>query len=662
MNPAIQTPSRMGRIRTVALAATIALGALFPALPVTNAQDTGFDIASATSLSGLTAVVSGSNDGLNLRAEPRHDAGVLSTLPDGTVVDLLVDRFDTVRDEDGTTRWWPVSINGQTGWVSGFYLSDSGNAPATIAAPETTSFSNEVPAAASSNAGVAFSFNGASLVGATARIAGAGESVNLRSQPTVNSELVTSLSDQTIVSLRIDELDTVVDGDTRWWPVSVNGMTGWVSGFFLEADDGTTTPSTSTTTTTTGNQGSKFAAGQYATTYTGVGDGVNLRADATQDGALLETLAEGTVVQVMEGPVSFDRSSTGWFKVTVNGLTGYADGDLLRAASQPGSSTDAATGLSFIPGDYAKVVTATQAGARIRAGGSPESDRTGFVPESGVVRIVAGPVSYDTSDRGWFEITFDGQSGYVDGDLLVKTDPPPAPEPQPEEQPAESGTFASGEAVVTNSRTGVGVNIRVAPGIQSDRVGYLADASALNIVGGPQADLEGDTWYEVTNGVMQGWVAGNLLDRPSATANVPAAETTPRFILPLASYTLTQNYGCSSFGYYTYNATAGCNLHDGTDLATRAGTDIHASGDGTVVFSGWCDCGLGYYVEIDHGDGIHTVYGHQQRQPPVKVGQVVKQGDVIGYVGSTGLSTGPHVHFMVRVNGVAVDAHNYVDF
>jgi murein DD-endopeptidase MepM/ murein hydrolase activator NlpD len=215
--------------------------------------------------------------------------------------------------------------------------------------------------------------------------------------------------------------------------------------------------------------------------------------------------------------------------------------------------------------------------------------------------------------------------------------------------------------VVTNSHTGVGVNVRTEPGRASDRIGFLADASALEIVDGPQADAEGDNWYHVSNGSVEGWIAGNLLDRASDAAKAPASLETARFIKPLDKYTLTQNFGCSSLGYYSYNAAYGCNIHDGTDLATSSASDIHASCDGTVVFSGWCDCGLGYYVEIDHGDGIHTVYGHQQVQPPVSVGQVVTQGEVIGYVGSTGLSTGPHVHFMFRVNGTAVNARDYVD-
>ncbi|HYI23933.1 MAG TPA: M23 family metallopeptidase, partial [Thermomicrobiales bacterium] len=141
---------------------------------------------------------------------------------------------------------------------------------------------------------------------------------------------------------------------------------------------------------------------------------------------------------------------------------------------------------------------------------------------------------------------------------------------------------------------------------------------------------------------------------------IPTQESSADFILPLANYTRTQNFGCSNLGFYSYNAEYGCALHNGLDLAAASGTPIIASASGTVVSAGWCNCGLGYYVEIDHGDGVHTLYGHMRQQPSVAAGQQVSQGQQIGEVGSTGISTGPHVHFMVTVNGVARNPDNYV--
>src|SRR4051794_5889134 len=99
-------------------------------------------------------------------------------------------------------------------------------------------------------------------------------------------------------------------------------------------------------------------------------------------------------------------------------------------------------------------------------------------------------------------------------------------------------------------------------------------------------------------------------------------------------------------------------LHPGLDLGAPYGSAIHAAASGTVVWCGWMS-GYGNLVMIDHGGGIATAYGHQSR---IAVGcnQQVSQGQVIGYVGSTGYSTGPHLHFEVRLNGAPVDPLGYL--
>ena len=99
-------------------------------------------------------------------------------------------------------------------------------------------------------------------------------------------------------------------------------------------------------------------------------------------------------------------------------------------------------------------------------------------------------------------------------------------------------------------------------------------------------------------------------------------------------------------------------MHEGLDLGASYGTPIHAAAAGTVIHAGWLG-GYGNLVVIDHGGSISTAYGHQS-QIAVSYGQQVSQGQVIGYVGSTGHSTGPHLHFEVRVNGEAVDPLGYL--
>jgi murein DD-endopeptidase MepM/ murein hydrolase activator NlpD len=99
-------------------------------------------------------------------------------------------------------------------------------------------------------------------------------------------------------------------------------------------------------------------------------------------------------------------------------------------------------------------------------------------------------------------------------------------------------------------------------------------------------------------------------------------------------------------------------LHGGIDLGVPTGTPVHAADDGTVAISGWVG-GYGNYICIDHGGGFSTCYGHNSRLG-VSVGQRVSKGQVIAASGNTGNSTGPHIHFETRVNGVQKDPMGYL--
>ncbi len=98
--------------------------------------------------------------------------------------------------------------------------------------------------------------------------------------------------------------------------------------------------------------------------------------------------------------------------------------------------------------------------------------------------------------------------------------------------------------------------------------------------------------------------------------------------------------------------------HTGLDIAAPKGTSIKAAAGGTVIHAGWKGS-LGNLVIIDHGNGVQTYYGHCSKIL-VSAGQKVSQGDIVAKVGSTGNSTGPHLHLEVRVNGVALNPQNYV--
>jgi murein DD-endopeptidase MepM/ murein hydrolase activator NlpD len=100
-------------------------------------------------------------------------------------------------------------------------------------------------------------------------------------------------------------------------------------------------------------------------------------------------------------------------------------------------------------------------------------------------------------------------------------------------------------------------------------------------------------------------------------------------------------------------------FHEGMDIASQIGTPVVAPADGMVIKAGF-ETGYGNVVEISHGYGLKTVFGHNSRLN-VKPGQHVKRGDIISYVGDTGASTGPHLHYEVRVNDLPVNPARYLN-
>ena len=135
-----------------------------------------------------------------------------------------------------------------------------------------------------------------------------------------------------------------------------------------------------------------------------------------------------------------------------------------------------------------------------------------------------------------------------------------------------------------------------------------------------------------------------------------------------SSYTWVQGTGqlgwpvsgeiTSPYGYRVHPIWGTTIYHSGIDIGVDEGTPVHAADSGVIVWSGWMG-GYGYAVVIDHGNGLSTLYGHNS-ELAVDEGQSVSKGQVVAYAGSTGNSTGPHVHFEVRENGDPVDPMGYL--
>ncbi len=122
----------------------------------------------------------------------------------------------------------------------------------------------------------------------------------------------------------------------------------------------------------------------------------------------------------------------------------------------------------------------------------------------------------------------------------------------------------------------------------------------------------------------------------------------------------TKKYWISSpFGYRSDPFTSAKKFHSGIDLAARRGTPVHATGKGKVIYAKMSYGGYGNLIKIDHGDGLITKYAHLY-EIKIKKGDIVERGQLIGKVGTTGRSTGPHLHYEVNVHGKAVNPIRYM--
>jgi murein DD-endopeptidase MepM/ murein hydrolase activator NlpD len=143
-----------------------------------------------------------------------------------------------------------------------------------------------------------------------------------------------------------------------------------------------------------------------------------------------------------------------------------------------------------------------------------------------------------------------------------------------------------------------------------------------------------------------------LIARQVARGNIPS-EFNGTMRWPMDDFSVSGEYGCSSYEYYAPGN--GCaHFHNGIDLVAPYGTPIKAAAAGEVVYVGWNwadGADPAWIVVVAHSGDLKTWYAHMQPKRPVAVGQSVKKGQIVGYEGSTGNSTGPHLHWMTELNG-----------
>lgn len=143
-----------------------------------------------------------------------------------------------------------------------------------------------------------------------------------------------------------------------------------------------------------------------------------------------------------------------------------------------------------------------------------------------------------------------------------------------------------------------------------------------------------------------------LQSKSKAEANIRQRRSTPR-LWPTTSNVITSNFGYRK-DPFTYRPS----FHSGIDLGARKGEPVFATADGTVIRTG-SDRSRGNHIQLEHAGGLRTWYMHLSKIQ-VKTGDTVSQGDIIGLVGSTGRSTGPHLHYEVVKNGKSIDPRPYL--
>ena len=204
--------------------------------------------------------------------------------------------------------------------------------------------------------------------------------------------------------------------------------------------------------------------------------------------------------------------------------------------------------------------------------------------------------------------------------------------------------------IVSRKSTVLGVTAMLAVGVMS--VTTATPAAAMEVDSAAAMETVSSVTPLAKTIEVTGSVAASAVQRDDDTAATAAVEEAPAPVVTWVNP--TTGTITSPYGPRPNKPVPGVNpFHKGTDVAAASGTPIYAAFSGTVVEARVLGT-YGKWVLIDHGNGVQTGYAHNSAIH-VNVGQTVSAGDLIASMGSTGASTGPHLHFEVRVNGEAID-------
>ncbi len=326
--------------------------------------------------------------------------------------------------------------------------------------------------------------------------------------------------------------------------------------------------------------------------------GTVLRSEPDGAAGLIRTLRSGERVDVLGEAVG------GYYPVAAGAATGWVDVDRVAAGSRPAPARTHEAGMAY---------TADRVHMRKGPGLVFASE---VLVDAGVTVELTGK-----EDNGFVEVVWGGHEGWVFVDYIIPI--------------RAGGLISQGGSARTSDR----LRLREGPGLTWATLTVMPAGAVVTLTGDARQGF-----YPVTFGSISGWASADYLVINATALVFPVAGG---FAWPLTG-PITSYFGP---------------VHPlGIDIGTsrRTGVPVAASRAGVVTYAGGdACCSYGLYVRIDHGDGFTTLYGHLSAFRAI-VGQRVAQGEVIGLSGNTGRSTGPHLHFEIRRDGVPLDPLHYL--